>query len=103
MKPLSRQINDATETSQQIIALFHIFVVHYFCHHAERTTMSTLAEELPAELERCRELRDEYKLISTGGFGVMVIDRAIKQAEKSMAEQDVAAMIRALKELKGIS
>jgi hypothetical protein len=65
--------------------------------------MSTLAEELPAELERCRELRDEYKLISTGGFGVMVIDRAIKQAEKSMAEQDVAAMIRALKELKGIS
>jgi hypothetical protein len=62
-----------------------------------------LMDGITNELSRCRELRDEYKLISTGGWGVMVIDRAIKQAEKAIAENDVVAMLRSHKELQEIS
>jgi len=58
-----------------------------------------LIEGLLKELERNRELLQEYKAIPAGAFGAMIIERSIKTAEKAMAEGDTAKMLSCFKEL----
>ena len=64
--------------------------------------MDTLADALPREQARCRELLQIYKdLGPVGAFGHAAIEGALKRADKAAAEGDVAAMIRSLEELGG--
>ena len=56
---------------------------------------------LHQELSRNRELLDEYKKIPTGAFGAMCIKNSINHAEKTIADGNIATMIRALKSLQG--
>jgi hypothetical protein len=62
--------------------------------------MSTLAEELPKQQQRVRELREIYKSIGPAGtFALMMIDGALLRAERAAASGDLVEMIRACKEL----
>lgn len=64
--------------------------------------MKTLAEALPREQARCRELLQAYKdLGPAGAFGHAMIEAALKRADSAVAAGDVAAMLRSLKELRG--
>ena len=63
--------------------------------------MTTLAEALPREMARCRELSQEYASIGPAGvFGKAAIDAAIAAAEKASCEHDTVAMIAACQRLK---
>lgn len=59
-----------------------------------------LIEGLQQELERNRELLQIYRGIPSGQFGAVMIERAIKNAETAMAENDVVKMMTSYKELK---
>lgn len=63
--------------------------------------MSTVAEELPNEQQRVRELLEVYNTIPTGAFGAAVLREALSRAELAAASGDVAAMVRSLAELRG--
>jgi len=58
-----------------------------------------LVQGMLEELARARELLKVYEDIPTGAFGAAVIRAAIKDAEQSMAVQDLPDMIRAFKAL----
>lgn len=60
-----------------------------------------IIEGIQEECNRCRELKKEYDLIPTGGFGAFSIQQAIDEGEKSIASGDVVEMLAAYKELKG--
>ena len=62
--------------------------------------MENLIEGLQREMNRNRELLEEYKKIPTGGFGAAEISSKIDVAEKAMAQWDTLAMMVAYKELK---
>lgn len=63
--------------------------------------MTTLADDLPKEQERCRELLVFYESIGRGGlFGAMLIKQSLAAAERAAASGDVVAMIHAYKRLK---
>lgn len=63
--------------------------------------MATLAEELPREMARCRELSEMYGTLGPAGmFGKAAIDAAIAAAEKASCEHDTVAMISAYQRLK---
>lgn len=67
------------------------------------TDAKTLAEALPLEQARCRELLVAYKEIGpAGAFGAVVIEEALRQADVASASGDVVAMIRSYQELKGL-
>lgn len=67
------------------------------------TRSYTLAEALPMEQKRVRELREAYCEIGPAGyFGTWIIDQALERAEKATASGDVIAMLRSYEELKGI-
>lgn len=61
----------------------------------------TLAEALPREQERVRELLPLYDAIPAGAFGAAMLRQALKRAEKAAASGDVIAMLQSLDELKG--
>jgi len=64
--------------------------------------MTTLGEDLPIEIERCQELLAVYKEIGPPGqFALLSITEDIAEAHKAMMGQDLPAMIRAYKKLKG--
>lgn len=63
--------------------------------------MSSLAEDLPKEIQRNRELLDMYKEIPMGFIGASLIDIDIKQAIKALADGDVIAMLQSYEKLKG--
>jgi hypothetical protein len=63
--------------------------------------MSNLAEELPKEQQRVRELLTVYEGIPTGGFGAMMLRQALTRAEQAAASGDVVAMLRSYEALKG--
>lgn len=63
--------------------------------------MSTLAEALPAEQERVRELLPIYESVPNGIFVVTMMRDALSRAEKAAASGDVIGMIRSYEELKG--
>lgn len=58
-----------------------------------------LVQGMLEELARARELLRLYEGIPTGVFGAAVIRAAIKDAEQSMAVQDLPDMIRAFEAL----
>jgi len=66
--------------------------------------MSSLAEALPQEIERCQELLTAYKEIGPPGqFGAMMIKPVIKEGIDSLASGDLVRMLRAYKALKACS
>lgn len=62
--------------------------------------MTNLAEALPAEQKRVRELVAIYDTIPTGGFGAAMLRQALTRAEQAAASGDVVAMLRSYEELK---
>lgn len=63
--------------------------------------MSTMAEEFPKQLARCRDLLDQYKAIGpVGNFGAAVVQSAIYRAEHAQASGDVVQLIQSYAELK---
>lgn len=68
----------------------------------DKQNSSTLADELPKEIERCQELLAEYVALGpVGSFGAMMIRQDIAAAHKAMMEDDVVAMLKAYETLKG--
>ena len=65
--------------------------------------MSSVAEELPKEQARVREVLGHYKEIGAAGvFGVTMIEQSLACADKAVMSGDVVAMIIAFDDLKGI-
>ena len=62
--------------------------------------MSSLAEALPKEIERCQELLQAYNEIGPAGvFGATMIKQDIKEGVAALASGDVIRMIMAYKKL----
>jgi hypothetical protein len=60
-----------------------------------------LIEGIQQELDRNRELLQEYKNIGPAGmFGATMIQNAIKTAEKAIAHGDTIQMLKSYNELK---
>jgi len=59
-----------------------------------------LAEALPEEMNRVKELIKEYDKIPTGVFGATVMKDLITKAEKATLEVDTVAMLRCYEALK---
>lgn len=65
--------------------------------------MDNLAEALPKEQQRVRELLSIYDTIPTGVFAATLMRQALARAEKAAASGDVTAMITAYTELQGFA
>lgn len=68
--------------------------------------MSNLAEALPAEQARVRELIKQYRsplLEGAGEIAARMMEAALQTAERAAASGDVVAMIRSYEELRGFS
>jgi hypothetical protein len=62
--------------------------------------MNTLADELPRQQERCREILEHALEIGPAGlFLVAMLRQSLAAAEKAAAEGDVAAMVAACRDL----
>ena len=65
--------------------------------------MESLAEALPKEQARVREVLEHYKEIGPSGlFGAAMIEQSLQRADKAIMSGDVVAMIAAYKDLKEI-
>lgn len=62
-----------------------------------------LAEALPKEQQRVRDLLPLYDAIPTGVFAATMMRMALTKAERAAASGDVVAMLRSYDELKGFS
>lgn len=62
--------------------------------------MTNIADELPGEQQRVRDLLEVYNTIPTGAFGAAMLREALKRAEHAAASGDVVAMVRSLAELR---
>ena len=65
--------------------------------------MNTLADELPKQMARVRELLPIYDAIPTGIFAATMMRADLDRAAKAMAEGDIVEMIRVCKNLEGYS
>ena len=65
--------------------------------------MDNLAEALPKEQQRVRELLALYDTIPTGTFAATMMRQALARAEKAAASGDVTAMIAVYTELQGFT
>lgn len=62
--------------------------------------IKTLAEALPAEQHRVRELLKEYYAIGPAGlFGAEISQDALQQADQAVVSGDTVKMLEALKRL----
>ena len=61
---------------------------------------ANLAEVLDYEINRNRELLDDYRKIPTGGFGASMIDLDIRHAVSALASGDVIQILRAYEAMK---
>lgn len=61
----------------------------------------TLADALPAEIERVQALLPLYDAIPAGVFAATLMRNTIKAAHAAMVSCDVVAMIRCYEDLKG--
>ena len=62
--------------------------------------MTTLAEELPAQQARCRQILERaLELGPAGTFLATILRASLARAERAAAEGDLAEMIRALNDL----
>ncbi len=66
---------------------------------AENLT-GNLVEKTMEEIERNRELLAAYKMIPTGAFGAMVIERKIERAVSAISSGDVVEILASYQELK---
>jgi hypothetical protein len=63
----------------------------------------SLAEALPKEMARVREILGHYKALGPAGmFGATFIEQDLREADRACASGDVIAMIRAAKKLSEI-
>ena len=61
-----------------------------------------LAEALPVQQKRVRELIEIYQEIGpVGGFAIAMMKRSLSNAESAAASGDVVAMLRAFQDLQG--
>lgn len=62
--------------------------------------MTTLADELPAQQARCRQILERALAIGPAGtFLAMMLRASLARAERAAAEGDLAEMIVALNDL----
>jgi hypothetical protein len=65
------------------------------------TMSGSLADEMPKQQARVRELLVAYKEIGpNGAFGAMMLERALKEADEASISGDLPRMIRAFENLK---
>jgi hypothetical protein len=65
--------------------------------------MTSLAEALPKEQARVREVLGHYKEIGApGAFGAAMIENSLRMTDEAVASGDVGAMIAAYEDLKDI-
>lgn len=62
--------------------------------------MNNLPEELAKEIQRNRELLEEYKKIPMGVFGAIMIEKDIENAINALAGGDVVEMLVAYQNIK---
>lgn len=63
----------------------------------------SLAEALPLEQARVREVLEAFKSIGPAGmFGAAMIEASLRAADQAASSGDVVAMLRAYQDLKGI-
>jgi hypothetical protein len=68
-----------------------------------QTKPETLADALPKEIARVREVQGHYRAIGPAGlFGAAMIEQDLQAADKAVMSGDVVAMLRAYKTLQGI-
>jgi hypothetical protein len=78
-----------------------VFIAGYNTRLNMNTQVENLAEALPREMARARELLTRYQAIGPSGtFGTYVINAALSRAEKAACSHDTVAMLRAYTELK---
>ena len=66
--------------------------------------METLADALPKEMGRVREVLGHYKEIGPAGmFGAAFIEQDLRAADQAVMSGDVVAMLRSLETLRGIT
>ena len=66
-------------------------------------TAETLADALPKEMARVREVLGHYKEIGQAGvFGAAFIEADLRAADQAVMSGDVVAMIQALQKLQEI-
>lgn len=64
----------------------------------------TLADALPKEMARVREVLGLYREIGPAGmFGAAMIEQDLRAADRAVMSGDVVAMLRSLKTLQGIT
>ena len=69
----------------------------------ERQTVETLADALPKEMARVREVLGHYKEIGPAGmFGAAFIEQDLRAADIAVMSGDVVAMMRAFETLRQI-
>lgn len=65
--------------------------------------VETLADALPKEMARVREVLGHYREIGAAGmFGAAMIEQDLRAADRAVMSGDVVAMLRSLKTLQGI-
>ena len=58
--------------------------------------MPSVAEALPKEQARCRELLLQYKEIGpAGAFGALFIEQKLREADNALASGDVVRIVKA--------
>lgn len=63
----------------------------------------SLAEALPKEMARVREVLGHYKEIGPAGmFGAAFIEQDLREADQAVMSGDLVRMIKAYKKLQGI-
>jgi hypothetical protein len=66
--------------------------------------MTSLAESLPAEQQRVRELVTLYLSIGAAGIpATLIMKDALRRAEIAASSGDIIAMIKSYEELKGFT
>lgn len=65
--------------------------------------MDTLADQLPAEMQRVRELLPLYDAIPTGVFAAQMMRQSLDRAARAEAAGDVLAMLAAYQDLQRYS
>ena len=66
--------------------------------------VQTLADALPKEMARVREVLGHYREIGPAGMiGAAFIEQDLRAADKAVMSGDVVAMLRSLETLRGIT
>jgi hypothetical protein len=64
--------------------------------------MTSLAEALPAEQARVRELKEQYLSIGLAGRpAAFLMEQSLQRADQAVVSGDVIAMLAAYEDLKG--